>query len=168
MNGARFAACVGLLLLLLSAASSSAQQTFNPSSIMPNPMVEQMLRVVPDGESIVELTGYVGPSTPDTVRLYPDLTMSRYFDIPRNAIVNLMHAGESKNGAVKLYVRGVAPVVMGSRTTANVAALSFRASALPNARPAGRNNCLLYAAECLAGVTAACIAMYGCLDGMQP
>jgi hypothetical protein len=169
MPRANFVGSTVLLLLCLCIATpSSAQQTFNPSSIVPNPLVEQMLRAAPDGEQIVELKGYVGPSTADTVRLYADLMLSRYIEIPRNAIVNMVQEGDPKTGLVKLYVRSSATVVVASRFSVNAGSLSLRASALPGARPRNAVGCLLYGIECLAGNVLACAASAGCIEGMTP
>lgn len=157
-----------LMFCLVTVAPSSAQQTFNPSSIAPNPLVEQMLRAVPEAERIVELRGYVGPSTAETVRLYGDLTLSRYFEIPRNAIVNMVQEGDPKTGPVKLYVRSSATVVVASRFSVSAGALSLRESVVPGARPRTPANCVLLALECSLGIPLACVQALGCLEGAAP
>src|SRR5262245_59177677 len=101
-------AAVGLLLLFLAGTPLFAQQQQTAPTIEPNPLVEQMLRSAPEG--IVELKGYVGPSTPEMVRLYMSLTLSSYVEIPRSAIVNVLQEGDPKIGPVKLYVRSSATI----------------------------------------------------------
>lgn len=41
-----------------------------PSPLVPNQIVEQLLRATPNGEPAVELSGYIGYATPESVRLY--------------------------------------------------------------------------------------------------
>jgi hypothetical protein len=92
---------------------SLAQQT-----LAPNRVVEELLRASPN-ELTIELSGYVGPSDPGTVRLYKDLSLSSYFDIPKDAIVS--QEGDSKTGPVKLHVRNSATIVLGGRLKADAA-----------------------------------------------
>src|SRR5436189_243811 len=116
ITAALFAVC------LLAMAPSLAQQT--TPTIVPNPLVEQLMRAAPQGEKLVELRGYVGTSTPDTVRLYADLSLSRYFDIPRSAIVHLVQEGDPKTGPVKIYLHGSTAIVSGIRHSASAIAPS--------------------------------------------
>jgi hypothetical protein len=167
MSRAHFARIAGLLIFgVCTNVPSFAQQTFSPSSVVPNPVVEQMIRAVPDGESIAELKGYVGPSTAETVRLYDSLSLKRYIEIPRSAIVNMAQEGDSKTGPVKLYVRGTAIVVSASRLTASASASSHQAMALPGARPRDVSLCYQYSIEC-AWSPAACLAAILCYGGAQ-
>jgi hypothetical protein len=168
MSRANFARITGLLIFCLSTnAPSFAQQTFSPSSVAPNPVVEQMLRATPDGEPLVELRGYVGPSTPETVRLYVSLSLSQYLEIPRSAIVYLLPEGDPKTGPVKLYVRGTATVVSANRLIASSAASSQQAIALPGARPRDLGECYTAVVEC-GWVPLACLAAANCLAGAAP
>ncbi|HVF78079.1 MAG TPA: hypothetical protein VNA28_07260 [Solirubrobacteraceae bacterium] len=93
----------------------------DPSAITPNPLIERMARATPDGEDIVELRGYVGSSGPGTVRLYETLSMSRYFEIPRAAVVGSAYEGDPVTGRAKLYVRGSTKIVWARSLTASVA-----------------------------------------------
>jgi hypothetical protein len=61
---------VGLLCVFSAGHEALAQETINPSVLEPNLLVEQMLRAVPEGGRVVEVTGYVGPSEPDVIRIY--------------------------------------------------------------------------------------------------
>ncbi|MGX9432611.1 MULTISPECIES: hypothetical protein [Bradyrhizobium] len=75
------AAAFGLIALGLAGTPLFAQQ--NVPEIAPNQLVEQMLRSAQkDDGGIVEFRGYVGPSTPETVKLYRTLSLSSYFEIP--------------------------------------------------------------------------------------
>ena len=87
----------------------------------------------------MELKGYVGPSTPETVRLYMNLSLSSYVEIPRNAVVNILQEGDSKTGPVKLYVRNSATIVTAVRHSASTISSSRRAGMFAGARrPGGR------------------------------
>ena len=130
MTTRNIAAAVLFILCFSRNAPSFAQQTDRPFSISPNPLIEQMLRASPDGDQIVELRGYVGPSTPDTVRVYKSLTLSHYFEIPRSAIVHSSQEGDANTGPVKLYVRGSAMIVSATRHTASAASRTRRADGL--------------------------------------
>ena len=101
------------------------------SSITPNPLIEQMLRASSEGEEIVELRGYVGPSTPDTVRLYEKLSMARYFEIPRSAIVCASYEGDPTTSPVRLHIRGSATIVWARSLTAGTASRTHRLEGFP-------------------------------------
>jgi hypothetical protein len=91
---------VAAMFFLPVTMPASAQQTqaFSPSVVKASPLVEQMLGTTTDGDRIVELKGHVGPSTRDTVRLYADLSLTRYFEIPRSAIVSMVQDGDPNTG----------------------------------------------------------------------
>jgi hypothetical protein len=77
-----------LTFLLAINAPSFAQQTGPTTNLRNHPAVERLLKNSKDGEPTVQLKGYVIQSSPETVRLYWDLTLSRYFEIPLSAVVD--------------------------------------------------------------------------------
>lgn len=127
----RFASTVAVALIALGLAGTPLFAQQNVPEIAPNQLVEQMLRNAQNGDgSIVEFRGYVGPSTPETVKLYRTLSLSSYFEIPRSAIVNAVQEGDPKTGPVKLYVRGSATIVTSVRHSAGLGPLSQSAAVL--------------------------------------
>jgi hypothetical protein len=162
----RFArtAAFGLIALGLAGTPLFAQQ--NVPEIAPNQLVEQMLRSAQNGDgSIVEFRGYVGPSTPETVKLYPNLSLSSYLEIPRSAIVNAVQEGDPKTGPVKLYVRGSATIVTSVRHSAGLGPFSQRAGVLA-AMPTGNSGQVRprTGADCLGICTAAVLGAGGAAD----
>jgi hypothetical protein len=119
-------------ILMLWAAGCAGALAQTPPELQPSPIIEDMLRKSPEGGQIVEFRGYIGPSsTPDVVRLYQSLGLARYYEIPRSAIINAIRDEDPKTGAVKVYVRGSATIVIASKVPAAVAAFaSARASNL--------------------------------------
>jgi hypothetical protein len=101
-----------------TAQSPSAPPTQAPHQLAPNPLITELLRAAPDGEEIVRFSGYVGPSTPETVRLYENLSLSRYLEIPRSAILH-SEEGDSKTSPVKIFVRSSAIITSVNRSTAS-------------------------------------------------
>lgn len=90
-----------------------------PSPLVPNQIVKQQLRATPNGEPAVELSGYIGYATPESVRLYKDLSLSSYFDVPRGDILHSSQEGDPTTSPVTLYVRSSATIVLGSRIKAS-------------------------------------------------
>jgi hypothetical protein len=154
------------MFLLFVTVPSSAQTP----SITPSPLVGQMLGTATDSEPIVELKGYVGPTTPEMVRLYADLSLQRYLEIPRGAIIGKVQEGDPTSGPVKLYVRGSTIVVSANRlSAANAAPTLQRAVTLPRARPReGPANCDIYLLECALGQGLACLLYGSCIAGSVP
>jgi hypothetical protein len=158
-----------MVLIALSAnvslfAQQSPSSTTPPTQapqLAPSPIITEMLRAAPEGEGLVSFSGYVGPSTPDTVRLYENLSLSRYLEIPRSAIVHALQEGDSKTSPVKLYVRSSAMIASVNRGTASSLSLRGKMSAvsrfklgvergLPDACRDTCLSCLLLAAGCIA------------------
>jgi hypothetical protein len=74
----------------------------------------------PQTPTLTELKGYAAQSsTPDMVRLYWDLSLSRYWDIPANAIIHQVPGSDPKNDPVKLYVSSSTPIVTGTTMPAD-------------------------------------------------
>lgn len=171
-------ALAGLYLLCILPFGVSLAQQAAPG-ISTSPLVEQLLRAAPDGEQLVELSGYVGLSTPEMVRLYRNLSLSSYLEIPRTAIVHSVQEGDPKRGQTRLYVRGSATVVSAFRHNAqSLAASSRRAVGGVSARqfltqrdganPRDVDRCWDYVAPCLAGSFVSCLQLDACLTGALP
>jgi len=118
-------ALIGALVALWLPAH--AQQ--RAPALTSNSLIEQLQKATPDGERLIELRGYVGPSTPETVKLYRSLSLANYYEIPRNAIVNVVQEGDPKTGPVKLFVRGSATIVHATRLSAGMFSSSRQAGA---------------------------------------
>lgn len=144
-------------LFVLAAAGDlrTLAQPSGPPELQPNPAIEELLRKSPEGEKLVELKGYVGPSTAETLRLYPSLDLSRYLEIPRSAIVSSAREGDSATGTVKLHVRGSATVVVAT-------SISAEKMGLASAKASGLGGTLIMGPGCQAEC-AACV-----LSALQP
>src|SRR5262245_38207348 len=154
------AALMGFCSLCVAVFDKSLAQQGAPA-INTSPLVEQLLRAAPDGEQLVELSGYVGSSTPETVRLYRSPSLSSYFEIPRAAIVHSVQDGDPKKGLTTLYVRSSATIVTALRHSANrLAPTSQRAETAAGARSARPrlqdSGCWEYAVQCAAGIITSC------------
>jgi hypothetical protein len=149
-------------ILMLWAAGCAGALAQTPPELQPSPIIEDMLRKSPEGGQIVEFRGYIGPSsTPDVVRLYQSLGLARYYEIPRSAIINAIRDEDPKTGAVKVYVRGSATIVIASKVPAAVAAFaSARASNLGAFASARASNLGAFglAREAPGGCAAVCAA----------
>jgi hypothetical protein len=143
-----------LIFSLLAPAFCFAQQT----SITTNAIVEQLLRDA-GGEQIVELSGYVGPSTPETIRLYQDLSLIRYLEIPRAEIIHSLQQGDPKFGPTKIYVRGTAKILVAKRQSASTFARLERLEEHP---------CTVVCDACEHGVHSACPSCDRCLSTYPP
>lgn len=127
--------------------------------------------------AVTELSGYVGQSLPDSVRLYWDRSLIRYWDIPRGDIVQHI-AGNNPNDAVKIYVRPSATITFANRVPAETAAVQrvivdglgnipIEGEPLPGVRPRANLACLSHGALCVAGHELNCGAAFVCLGSMQ-
>jgi hypothetical protein len=111
---------------LIYGTSLLIAQPFDPSSITPNATVNGLLeglnaRRPSPGNSIpgapsgstgtTQLKGYVGPPTTDAVRLYWDLTLSRYWEIPRSAILSQL-PGNGPNDPITIFVPSATPITI--------------------------------------------------------
>lgn len=118
---AMFASC----LLVFWACSLGWAQQLAPQSVAPSipthPIVEQLLQKSKQDSAIVELQGYVGPSTPDAVRLYSDLSLSRYWEIPRSDILHEVQGSNPTKDPTTLYVKSSTMVASTSRMSAETA-----------------------------------------------
>jgi hypothetical protein len=145
---------------------------------VPNKIVEQLLRATPSGEPTVELSGYIGYATPESVRLYKDLSLSSYFEIPRADILYSSQEGDPKTSPVRVFVRSSATILLGTRLKASTASAlnSSKASRLkapvgplglrergadgipkpPEFREAGSLECALLLIACAEGNVGAC------------
>jgi hypothetical protein len=177
--------------LLLAAASSSfgqqpTPQPSNPPDITPNAVLERLLQASknkdlsqPQTTTITELKGFPGPAivcvtSPCPVRLYWDLSLSRYWDIPANAIIHQVPGSDPKNDPVKLYVPSSTPLVTGTTLSADAAVIQkafidsggnipFEGPGVGAGRPGPRSaSCGGWVAGCLMGSGASCIAGYLC------
>jgi hypothetical protein len=151
-------------------------QAFDPATVAPNPAVEQLSRSLDAGGELVELQGFVGPSTPETVRLYKDLTLNQYLEIPRQSIVQQV-SGANTSQPLTIYilsstvVRSVTRMQAGEygrlriSSSAALSGIPIDGGIRPIRPPQPRGlACDLHAINCLAGHALSCIAVYGCMD----
>jgi hypothetical protein len=156
----------------------TSAQTFDPATVAPNPMVEGLARSATEGGGLVELQGFVGPSTPETVRLYTDMTFSRYLEIPRQSIVQQV-PGATDTKPVKLYTSSA--TIIGQVTRIPAGDYGDQARLVPNGigglpidppfRPGGPFSplpgtprdqaCTILKVECAMGIVAACFVAIG-------
>lgn len=159
------------LALSLSLLPASAQQSFDPATIAPNPLVENLARSAGGDGSVIELQGFVGPSTPETVRLYTDMTLRHYLEIPRQSIVQQV-PGATDRDPVTLYtssstvIGAVTRAPAGTYGQARDLAKAFRAtSAAPSQGPRawyeGDLGCEMHIASCLVGMVPECFIAAG-------
>jgi len=136
-----------------------------PETPEPSAVVQQLLRETAAGET-VELSGYVGPSAPDVVRLYGSLALGDYVEVPRAALVSVLDDAGPKDGPVRLLVRANATVVSARRHPARETSFGRRALAPGLVHPAGDgirddNTCALTCVFC--GLTSSTGACTGCV-----
>ncbi|MBD0693043.1 hypothetical protein BG452_40175 [Streptomyces sp. CBMA123] len=81
-----------------------------------------MQAVADDGDKVTELQGYPAPPGHGTFRLFLDLSLSRYLEIPLEAILASVEPEETAPGPTKVYVRSSAQLVAARRLTACEAA----------------------------------------------
>lgn len=107
-------------------ASPPPQERFDPASISSSPHVQQLLGSVQVNQTThssvrpSKLRGHVGPSTAETVRLYWDLSLTRYWEIPRSAIL-LQVSGGRPGDPVDLYVPSTTAIVTATSMPAEAA-----------------------------------------------
>jgi hypothetical protein len=77
------------------------------SNITVHPLLQQVSSNL-GTELYVVLSGYIGPSDEDIVRLYSSLEMSHYVDIPSRDVLAVSDA--DPNGRVKIFILGSAPI----------------------------------------------------------
>src|SRR5262245_13278360 len=178
--------------LLLAVTSPSLAQQPQPSSPPANAVLERLLQnsknkdlTQPQTSTMTELKGYVGPSvvcviSPCPVRLYWDLSLTRYWDIPPDAIVQHVPGNDPKNDPVTLYVTSTAPMVTGTTMPAGAVVVQraiidglgnipFEGPGVGAGRPRARDALggagggALHGAlfGCAAGIPAACAVVFG-------
>jgi hypothetical protein len=130
----------------------TSAQTFDPATVAPNPMVEGLARSATEGGGLVELQGFVGPSTPETVRLYTDMTFSRYLEIPRQSVTRIP-AGDYGDQA-RLVPNGIGGLPIDP---------PFRPGGPFSPLPGTPRDqaCTILKVECAMGIVAACFVAMG-------
>jgi hypothetical protein len=79
------------------------------SALKENPLVEELIGST-KGAEVVRFEGYVGASGSESVRLYGDLTLSYFADIPRDAIVHSQRIAGQPDGIVRLFLNADARI----------------------------------------------------------
>jgi hypothetical protein len=168
---------VSLGLCCSASLEVSAQQAaaYNPNTIAVSPALQQMLQRQ-DAGPVTELSGYVGQSLPDSIRLYWDRTLTRYWEVARADIVQHI-AGNNPNDAVKIYVRSSATITFANRVPAEAAAIQrvivdglgsipIEGKPLPGVRPRF-GMCQEHAIYCALGHVYNCYGAVGCALAQQ-
>ena len=152
-----------------------AQQPPQAPTIRSNATVERLMRSA-GGEGTVQLKGYVVQSSPEVVRLYWDLTLTRYFEVPRSAVLEQVQGSNPDSDPTTLYVKSSARIV--SATSLPVDAAMMQRAVIDGLgnipiegpgigpgtgiRPRGAF-CLAAGALCLYGHLTGCGAAIACL-----
>jgi hypothetical protein len=156
---------------------ASSTERFDPSSITPSPAVQQMVQGLQSNQkstqspvTISKLTGYVGPSTADTVKLYWDLSLSRYWEIPRSAI-RFQIPASSPDDPVHLYVPSTTAIAIINTMPAEAAVIqrgliSQWGTVIKNGEGDGENDPITRNAALAAGESFLRSAAIECLAGM--
>ena len=177
MRSTAIAMLVSLGFCCSASLDASAQQAtpYNPNSIVVSPALQQMVQRSDSGP-VTELSGFVGELLPDSIRVYWDRSLTRYWDIPRRDIVQHV-AGNNPDDVVKIYVRSSATITFANRVPVEAAAIQraivdglghipIEGKPLPGARPR-LGICVTNAVLCIAGHATNCFATVGCALTVQ-
>lgn len=85
-----------------------------------------------DGEGAIEFGGFLGAGDDETLRLYADLGMSSYLDIPRNSVVHIGSDPSGEPGKVRAFVRRDQKVREVNQRFVAAFASAFSTSAFPD------------------------------------
>jgi hypothetical protein len=80
-------------------------------------------------ESTIMLSGFVGHGPEGQVRIYPDPTLGRWYDVPEDDVVHSLPIADSKLGGSYVWVRASAQITPGSAAPAAAAAAQPLAAA---------------------------------------
>lgn len=82
------------------------------------------------GEPTVEFRGFIGTGDKETLRLYAELSMSSYVDIPEEGLVHV-EQDPSERGKIRVFVRADQRVREVNRRTVTAQASAFSATVFP-------------------------------------
>ena len=97
-----------------------------------NPIIERLVAASPE-DDVVQMVGYVGPSTNDTVRLYRDFSLTEYCEVPKNSVLHFSNDPDDKDGLVKLFVKANTEVIHVSTQHTTYRAGDLSCSDIPSA-----------------------------------
>jgi hypothetical protein len=101
----------------------------------------------PKGEPTIEFRGFLGTADEETLRLYSDLSMSSYVDIPKGGVVYVEQDPSGETGKLRAFVRTDQKVrEVNTRTvvawsSALSATVSSTAGSFPQLEPGGLIGC---------------------------
>jgi len=76
---------------------------YDQSLLEPNSLISTLVEVG-KGEELTYLEGYIGPSESGIVRLYGDLNMTYYADIPQEYILHARNVRCNSNSLVQVFI----------------------------------------------------------------
>ena len=98
-------------------------------------------------EATIMLAGFIGHGAEGEVRIYPEASLSHWYDVAEDDVVHAMPVPEAKLGGSYVWVRANAPIKPG----AAAAAAGTGAAAAPQAAMPGTLTCTLNAAAPVGG-----------------
>ncbi|MGH8069424.1 MAG: hypothetical protein ACRERE_30145 [Candidatus Entotheonellia bacterium] len=85
----------------------------------------------PSGQPTVEFRGFVGAGDDKTLRIYTDLSMSSYIDIPKEGLVYVEQDPTGETGKVRAFVHADQKVREVNRRTVTAQASAFSVTVFP-------------------------------------
>jgi len=100
-------------------------------------------------EATIMLAGFIGHGAEGEVRIYPEASLSHWYDVAQDDVVHAMPVPEAKLGGSYVWVRANAPIKPGAAAAA--AAAGTGAAAAPQAAMPWTLTCTLNAAAPVGG-----------------
>jgi len=153
-----FARTLTFLVIFVALAVPSFAQT---PSLEPNPLITSTTQTQKDPGPLAEFKGYIGTAvTADTVRIYRDLSLTMFYDIPRAAVLQSSQKPGDLSAEVTVIVAGDAVITVGAK---GKAALVSSLAATYGQQPATRtiSACAQACFSC-GWVAASCAVCLGC------
>lgn len=155
-----FARTFALLAALFCLATLSIAQAQSPS-LEPNPIITGVTQGGKTPTSLSEIKGYIGVSeSAATVRVYRDLSLTTFYDIPRAAVVHSSQKPGDLSAEVTVLVPGDTIITFGATGAAKTLTSLLAGNAGGRPIGAARGFCLeqcllcgllpLHCAPCLA------------------
>jgi hypothetical protein len=104
-----------VLILLFLVLSANKAQSQSPPSLEPNPLITGAIQHN-SPTSLAKIKGFIGTSeAADTVRIYRDLSLTTFFDIPRKAVVHSTQTPGDLTAEVTVMVPGDTIITLGAK-----------------------------------------------------
>jgi hypothetical protein len=135
-------------------------------SLEPNPLITGMTQEKSDPAALAEFKGFIGTAgAADTVRIYRDLSLTMFYDIPRAAIVQSSQKPGDLTAEVTVIVRGDTVITVGVKGKAGQ--ISSLAAQYGQHVGSGAQRISACAAACIecGWVALSCAFCFGCEVG---